>query len=228
MRARPACCSAGLPPVSASPRRLSWRRRSERSFPPVPLSSNSAIGAACGLMAIARLHVPGFTVTAVDSTAAGDTFNGALAVALAEGLAVEQALAVRQRRGRHLCHAHGRASLRPDPQRSGRVSRNPLNPVERLHEHRLWPHVARPLAPALAPPVPYIRNPRERTDFPLGRWNLYIGGGGTRTPATSISTSSRSPASTSQPTPNRLPFRDLVFRASSATQSSSTCATHRW
>lgn len=39
-----------------------------------------------------ELHVPGFAVTAVDSTAAGDTFNGALAVALAEGVAVEQAL----------------------------------------------------------------------------------------------------------------------------------------
>jgi ribokinase len=38
------------------------------------------------------VQVPGFAVTAVDSTAAGDTFNGALAVALAEGLAIEQAL----------------------------------------------------------------------------------------------------------------------------------------
>ncbi|HBY60521.1 MAG TPA: ribokinase [Solibacterales bacterium] len=38
------------------------------------------------------MHVPSFPVTAVDSTAAGDTFNGALAVALGEGVALPQAL----------------------------------------------------------------------------------------------------------------------------------------
>ena len=39
-----------------------------------------------------EIHVPGFPVTCVDSTAAGDTFNGALAVALSEGCPVEPAL----------------------------------------------------------------------------------------------------------------------------------------
>ncbi len=38
-------------------------------------------------------HVPGLAVTAVDATAAGDTFNGALAVALAEGRPMAEALA---------------------------------------------------------------------------------------------------------------------------------------
>ncbi len=37
-------------------------------------------------------HVPGFDVKAVDTTAAGDTFNGALAVALAEGRPLGQAV----------------------------------------------------------------------------------------------------------------------------------------
>jgi len=37
-------------------------------------------------------HVPGFTVAVQDTTAAGDTFNAALAVALAEGAALEHAL----------------------------------------------------------------------------------------------------------------------------------------
>jgi SAM-dependent methyltransferase len=30
----------------------------------------------------------------------------------------------------------------------------------------------------LQPPLPYILNPHEPLDFPLGRWNLYIGGAG--------------------------------------------------
>lgn len=37
-------------------------------------------------------HAPGLAVQAVDSTAAGDVFNGALAVALAEGRSMEEAL----------------------------------------------------------------------------------------------------------------------------------------
>lgn len=37
-------------------------------------------------------HVPGFPVEARDTTAAGDTFNGALAVGLAEGRSIEEAL----------------------------------------------------------------------------------------------------------------------------------------
>lgn len=33
---------------------------------------------------------------------------------------------------------------------------------------------------ALQRPDPFIRNPAEPPHFPLGRWNLYIGGGGSR------------------------------------------------
>ncbi|MFE0876988.1 ribokinase [Streptomyces smyrnaeus] len=39
----------------------------------------------------AGLHIPAFPVTAVDTTAAGDSFCGALAVGLAEGRSLEQA-----------------------------------------------------------------------------------------------------------------------------------------
>ena len=40
----------------------------------------------------ADIHCPAFAVEAVDATAAGDTLNGALAVALAEGRSVREAL----------------------------------------------------------------------------------------------------------------------------------------
>ena len=35
---------------------------------------------------------------------------------------------------------------------------------------------------ALEPPAPFVMNPREPVDFPLGRWNLYIGGAGRTVP----------------------------------------------
>jgi ribokinase len=38
------------------------------------------------------LHVPGFPVNAIDTTAAGDTFNGALAAALARNTGLEEAI----------------------------------------------------------------------------------------------------------------------------------------
>ena len=31
---------------------------------------------------------------------------------------------------------------------------------------------------AIEPPAPFVMNPREAIDAPLGRWNLYIGGAG--------------------------------------------------
>jgi len=34
----------------------------------------------------------------------------------------------------------------------------------------------------LQPPAPFLMNPSEPKDFPLGRWNLYIGGAGRRVP----------------------------------------------
>ena len=39
-----------------------------------------------------ELYSPGFKVNAIDATAAGDTFNAGLAVALAEGRPTEEAL----------------------------------------------------------------------------------------------------------------------------------------
>ena len=48
-----------------------------------------------------RIMVPGFKVEVMDTTAAGDTFNGQLAVALSEGMKIEDAIV----------RAHGAAAL---------------------------------------------------------------------------------------------------------------------
>jgi SAM-dependent methyltransferase len=50
-----------------------------------------------------------------------------------------------------------------------------LAALYRKRESRRWPDRAMRL---LEPPAPFLMNPDEPKDFPLGRWNLYIGGAG--------------------------------------------------
>jgi SAM-dependent methyltransferase len=50
--------------------------------------------------------------------------------------------------------------------------------LEALYRERTSRHWRDRLRRALEPPAPFIMNPHEPKDFPLGRWNLCIGGAG--------------------------------------------------
>ena len=54
-----------------------------------------------------------------------------------------------------------------------------LEEVYRRRSSARWPDRLRRL---LEPPAPFVMNPAEPKDFPLGRWNLYIGGAGRAVP----------------------------------------------
>lgn len=75
---------AGTPDPDAAVRRLA-----ERCDVVLTLGARGAVHAAAGAEPVA---VPAFPVTAVDTTAAGDTFVGVLAAALADGTAMAGAL----------------------------------------------------------------------------------------------------------------------------------------
>jgi SAM-dependent methyltransferase len=55
----------------------------------------------------------------------------------------------------------------------------PLEELYRKRESRRWQDRLRRL---LEPPRPFIANPAEPGHYPLGRWNLYLGGAGRRVP----------------------------------------------
>ena len=80
-------------------------------------------------------HFPGLKVEAVDATAAGDTFNGALAVALAEGRGLDDAIALRQRGRGALGDACRSAGLDP---REARGRGNPLVRRAAVCSRRSW------------------------------------------------------------------------------------------
>jgi len=51
-------------------------------------------------------------------------------------------------------------------------------PLEALYRKRNSRRLPDRLRRLLMPPEPFVMNPAEPKDFPLGRWNLYIGGAG--------------------------------------------------
>lgn len=52
--------------------------------------------------------------------------------------------------------------------------------MQQVYEHRQSRGWRSRLSRALRPPAPFVHNPAEPLHFPLGRWNLYVGGGGAR------------------------------------------------
>jgi SAM-dependent methyltransferase len=53
-----------------------------------------------------------------------------------------------------------------------------VSKLEELYRRRASNRWRDRLRRALTPPAPFVMNPAEPKDFPLGRWNLYIGGAG--------------------------------------------------
>ena len=81
-----------------------------------------------------------------------------------------------------------------------------LEDLYRKRESRRW------LRRLLEPPAPYVLNPREPTDFPLGRWNLYIGGAG-RAPEGYVNLDLfPMPGVDVAADAHQLPFPDEIFR----------------
>lgn len=63
----------------------------------------------------------------------------------------------------------------------------------------------------LEPPRPYVMNPAEKIDAPLGRWNLYLGGGGCAAPGYVNLDLFPFPGVDIAADAERLPFRAGVF-----------------
>jgi len=83
--------------------------------------------------------------------------------------------------------------------------------VPELHEARSSGGWTQRLRRLLAPPLPLVLNPREPHDFPMGRWNLYIGGAGSKTPGFINVDLFRLPGVDVAADAHYLPFADLTF-----------------
>ena len=87
------------------------------------------------------------------------------------------------------------------------------NRVEELYRQRTSSQWTRRLARVLRPPDPFIANPRElRIDAPLGRWNLYIGGAGSRVDGYVNVDLFALPGVDVAANAERLPFRGATFQ----------------
>src|ERR1700693_738550 len=84
-----------------------------------------------------------------------------------------------------------------------------LEALYRERTSRQWLHRLHRL---LEPPAPFIMNPAEPKDFPLGRWNLYIGGAGRTVPGYVNLDLFALPGVNDAGDAERLPFPDGIFQ----------------
>jgi SAM-dependent methyltransferase len=81
-----------------------------------------------------------------------------------------------------------------------------LQQLYRRRAARSW------LRRALEPPAPLIPNPREPKDYPLGRWNLYLGGAGRAVDGYVNLDLFAVPGVNVAADAHSLPFRDSLFQ----------------
>lgn len=87
------CTLCGIAPEDLTPATApEWAAKLQRNGAANVIIKMGKLGACIAGAGGLRRTVPAFKVRAVDSTAAGDAFNGALAVALMRGLALEEAV----------------------------------------------------------------------------------------------------------------------------------------
>jgi SAM-dependent methyltransferase len=84
--------------------------------------------------------------------------------------------------------------------------------LEQYYRARSSQHWRSRLPRLLLPPAPFIMNPAEPKDFPLGRWNLYIGGAGRTVPGYVNLDLFAMPGVNVAADAERLPFPDGIFQ----------------
>jgi len=93
-----------------------------------------------------------------------------------------------------------------------RVPLSDTTELEALYRRRNATTLAARLRRLLTPPAPFVMNPAEPADFPLGRWNLYLGGAGRSVPGWVNLDLFAMPGVDVAADAEHLPFPDGVFQ----------------
>ena len=88
----------------------------------------------------------------------------------------------------------------------------PFDSLEEIYRRRRSTRWQDRLRRLLTPPAPLVMNPAEPKNFPLGRWNLYLGGAGCRPPGYVNLDLFPVPGVDVAANAERLPFPDNIFQ----------------